>query len=47
MELVLALIVFAVIVLSWLALPSTIATTVEEMTAWSNTEGLQMATNEA
>ncbi len=47
MELVLALIVFAVLVLSWLVLPSAVATTVEETTAWTRAEGLQMAASEA
>lgn len=47
MELVLALIVFAVLVLSWLVLPSTVSTTIEGTPAWSNVEGLQMAASEA
>ena len=47
MELVFALIVFAVLVLSWLVLPSAVFTTTEATPAWSNAEGLQLATGEA
>ena len=48
MELILALILFAVLVVAWLALPSTVATTsVVETSGWTNNEGLQVAGAEA
>jgi hypothetical protein len=48
MEVVLALIVFAVLVLTWLVLPSSVtAVTVKETPALVVADGLQMAAAEA
>lgn len=45
MELILALIVFALLIVAWLVLPGSV--TVEETPAWSSAEGLQMTPAEA
>ncbi|GEM_PF-4563288 len=45
MELILALIVFALLIVAWLVLPGSF--TVEETPAWSSSEALQMTPAEA
>ena len=49
MELALAFILFALLVVAWLALPSTAvaAAPAVEAPAWATSEGLQVATAEA
>ena len=45
MELILALIVFGALIVSWFVLPGSV--TVEETPAWSSSESLQMTPAEA
>ncbi len=45
MELTLALIIFAILIVAWIALPGSV--TVEETPAWSSSEALQLTPAEA
>ncbi len=47
MEVVLALVLFAVVVLSWFVLPGGASVALEEVPAWSNADALQVAPAEA